>query len=336
LEQQERKRKLDEAARKLPAPRPKPDGKPADLTYWDSDLTGFGLRIWSSGARSWFVRYRDHAARNASGKRRQPRMTIGDAKVLKASEARERARQLLAHVDLGGDPQGDRKAAQARAAVTLRTMVEPYLADRAAGLTRRALTPRSCVQARRHLLVGWAPLLDRPLHEITTADIATRMRELVRTRNLTKLKPNGQEANKALSTLSALFAWAKSQGEVTGNPVRDVAKFVKPDPQPMPWGAEYESALVEIWNACLDDDVGRIAKLLILLGARRSMIANMAKSELDRTTGIWTVHQREGVKRRLVPGKPLDIPLPRQAWASSTARLLTKANTYSESAAVTA
>ena len=47
--------------------------------------------------------------------------------------------------------------------------------------------------------------------------------------------------------------------------------------------------LSAVWRACGDDDFGRIIKLLILTGCRRSEVGGMKWSELDETTGEWTV-----------------------------------------------
>jgi integrase len=41
-----------------------------------------------------------------------------------------------------------------------------------------------------------------------------------------------------------------------------------------------EAELVEVWNACLDDDHGRIVRLLILTGQRRAEMGNLDWSEL--------------------------------------------------------
>lgn len=72
------------------------------LEIWDAKLTGFGLRVSHSGKRTFFVKYR------AGGIYR--RFTIGDTPPLTAAQARDKATEILATVELGGDPSGDRQA----------------------------------------------------------------------------------------------------------------------------------------------------------------------------------------------------------------------------------
>lgn len=72
-----------------------------DMFHWDSALPGFGLRIFASGRISWVVQYR-------TADRRQRRLALGDIRRLSLVEAKGKARELLAQVALGHDPQGDR------------------------------------------------------------------------------------------------------------------------------------------------------------------------------------------------------------------------------------
>jgi hypothetical protein len=79
-----------------------PAGK-SDEIFWDDALARFGLRLRRSGDRlmcTWMIQYR--CARGAR------KMTIGPAETLSPEQVREAARQKLAQVDLGGDPQADR------------------------------------------------------------------------------------------------------------------------------------------------------------------------------------------------------------------------------------
>ena len=63
--------------------------------------SGFGLRVYKSGAKSYALRYR------AAGRLRF--YTIGKASILALDEARERARDLLVRIGDGEDPAADRR-----------------------------------------------------------------------------------------------------------------------------------------------------------------------------------------------------------------------------------
>jgi hypothetical protein len=99
-----------------------PEGK-QDVIFFDQELRGFGFRLRQRGEhlrKSWIVQYR---VKTTSRKRRA---LLGSAAVLSAAEARAAARQLLAQVALGADPQAERKATQER---TQRRAVLRSLAD---------------------------------------------------------------------------------------------------------------------------------------------------------------------------------------------------------------
>jgi integrase len=66
--------------------------------------------------------------------------------------------------------------------------------------------------------------------------------------------------------------------------------------------------LTAVWRACLDDDPGRIVKLLILTGCRREEIGSISWSEVDLETGVLTI-PAERVKNR----RTLTLPLPAMA-----------------------
>jgi hypothetical protein len=67
--------------------------------------SGFGLRVYKSGARSFALRYR------AAGRLRF--YTIGKASILTLDEARERARELIVRIGDGEDPAADRRRSRA-------------------------------------------------------------------------------------------------------------------------------------------------------------------------------------------------------------------------------
>ena len=63
--------------------------------------SGFGLRVYKSGVKSYALRYR--------AARRLRFYTIGKASSLTVDEARERARELLVRIGDGEDPAADRR-----------------------------------------------------------------------------------------------------------------------------------------------------------------------------------------------------------------------------------
>jgi hypothetical protein len=97
-------------------------GDKSEVTYWSSELPGFGKRCRDSGAQSWVVQYRTKA-----GDLRKH--TLGDPATVTFAKARAEAEQLLSAVKLNRDPAGEiRKAKdEAKAAITIGDLAERYL-----------------------------------------------------------------------------------------------------------------------------------------------------------------------------------------------------------------
>ena len=67
-----------------------------EFFWWDTELPGFGLRVFAGGSRSWFVQFRQRG--------KQMRITLGRPPEVRAEEARTLARAQLAKVMLDGLP----------------------------------------------------------------------------------------------------------------------------------------------------------------------------------------------------------------------------------------
>jgi len=115
------------------------------LDVWDDELPGFGLRLASSGARVFMVRYRIG--------RRWRRYRIGDARTLDAKKARAAAKHALARVALGQDPSVERS--EDREALSFGKLAAEYLAKHApkkrTGEGDRAMLENEVLPEWRHL-----------------------------------------------------------------------------------------------------------------------------------------------------------------------------------------
>jgi integrase len=270
------------------------DGTP-DKIYFDDELKGFGFRLRSEGgrlSRTWVAQYR------ARGRTR--RQTIGDYEKVTAEQARAAAKVTFGEVAAGKDPQGDKQAQRLTAARTLRSVVDDYLA-----MKESTLRPASYRMAKLYLTDSYfKPLHAAAITDITRADIAPRLNAITR--------DSGRvTARSARSALSSLYTWALKQGIVQQNPVIGTE-----DPAPARSRDRVMSdpEIVAVWNACLDDDYGKIIRLLICTGCRRDEIGGLRQGEINFDAGTITL-PAERVKNRHAHVLPLP-PLARSIIAS--------------------
>lgn len=116
--------------------------KATRYTLFDEDLTGFGLRVFPSGQKSYVIEYRA-----GEGGRRAPkkRVTLGSTATLTPDKAREAASKMLARVKLGSDPAfesrkhvGASDLGGSRARISLRACRVEAQAEDASALSRPA------------------------------------------------------------------------------------------------------------------------------------------------------------------------------------------------------
>jgi integrase len=241
-----------------------------DQIYWDTEIKGFGLRFRSGGHR-WILQYKFHGA--------DRRYILGPYPGITAKVARELAHDKLADVWKGIDPQAAKQEAKvaikikAAPKLTLRTVIDRFLAAK-----ESTLRPQSLYEARRYLLVTWQDLHKYPIEDIQIPHVA----------NILDTLKKAVTAARARSNLSTLFRWAMGHGYVKHNPV---VGTINPDPKTTRDRVLSDRELAAVWNACQDDDYGRIVKLLVLTGQRRSEVGGMTwrPEELNFDDGTWTI-----------------------------------------------
>jgi integrase len=82
-----------------------------------------------------------------------------------------------------------------------------------------------------------------------------------------------------------MFNWAIREGlDIPANPVHGTNRPEQPKSRERV--LSYRE-LAEIWQACGDDDYGRIVRLLILTAQRRAEVGGMRWQELDTEAGQW-------------------------------------------------
>ena len=261
-----------------------PEGK-AEALIFDQDLPGFGLRVRAGGKRTWVAQYRLGT--------KQRRVTLGTTETIDPDEARKRAREALAKVSLGTDPQTEKRTAREQASMTLGAVVPRYLA-----YASRRQKAGHHEDTKRYLERHWAPLAETSLNQITRATVSAQLAEIS--------EKNGPfAANRARAALSAFFSWAMGDGVAAANPVVGTHKAIEETPRDR---VLTDAELAEVWRRSGRSDFGTIVQLLILTGQRREEVGGMLWPEIQGDT--WRIGAE-----RAKNGRDHDVPLSLQAFA---------------------
>lgn len=272
--------------------------QPRDYFAWETELPGFGVRIFPSGRKSYLIQYRDTHGRTR-------RYVLGPHGVLTPDQARTLAQQALARVRAGANPAQERQ--DARQAPTVQDLAARFLRDHVA--TLRPGTQRTYRLALSgHIL----PALDTlAVPAVTRADIQALHQ---------RLRATPYQANRVLALCATLFAHAEAWGlrPEGSNPARRIARYREYKRERFLTGPELARLGQVLARAERDGLAGRatvaLLRLLILTGARLGEIQTLRWEWIDwRRAVVRLPESKSGAKtlylapaalaelRRLVP-----------------------------------
>ena len=183
---------------------------PKPYFVYDEELTGFGVRVGPSGAKSWFIEYRPGAGGRNAPKRR---VTLGPTSKFMPDQARRQAQDDLARVRLGSDPSAARRAE--RTAYSLAEIADRYLEEEVRAIGPRHRHPLRALHREAHQ-AGPRPT-QRKFNHSSRPDRLHR--EIGATRKVT--------ANRVMATLSGLFNYGSKVGVLPEgfNPAKGMTAF---------------------------------------------------------------------------------------------------------------
>ncbi len=260
-----------------------------DYVIWDSELTGFGVRIKPSGKKSFTIKYRTENGR-------QRKTTLGSYGQLTVEQARKLARIELGKVAAGEDPATVR--IQKKHAKNVGELCDQYYEDALNGkiLYRGKAKSASTLQIdrgriNRHIkpLLGARPIDGLSRGEIekfmfAVRDGKTALREKTGLRGLARVQGGMGTAKKAVSLLSSIYRYAIREGLIDYNPCQHVelpadkkrTRFLNEDEY-----SNFGKAVQTISMTTSYDLACKAITVLALTGCRRNEILKLKRREVD-------------------------------------------------------
>jgi integrase len=272
-------------------------------TYWDEEVTGFGVRVLAPNARgetrrSFFLNYRING--------REKRHTIGSFPTWSVMAARAEAKELRKRVNRGEDPATEKR--DARNSPTVKDLVDRYIRDHLAAKAERTrredilIINREILPAMEHRQVAAVHLGDiEALHRAITA------------------RPAPVRANRVIDVASRMFSLAMRplagedkpwRSQALGNPCKGIER--NPEHGRERFFSEREIAVLS--DALLlypsEPPVNAI-KFIMLTGCRPGEAIKATWDQVDEERGFWnkpSSHTKQRRKHR-VPLNPAAIEL---------------------------
>lgn len=258
------------------------------VKVYDDALSGFGLTVYPTGKRTFFVEYGPRGD--------QRRMTIGAYGALTVEAARKLAAERLAEVVKGADPLQDRE--DRRAMPTFSAWKDTYM-ERVKARKKR---PEHDQAHLRRAVERWGSL---PLDSIRRGEVEAAMQaEALRVRAVATRgnKTDGSTtANRWLASVRACFAEALRDGLITANP----ASGIKPRREGPPRDRVLTDAelvkVAEALDALTDPHVRTAFIVLVETGCRKSEVLRARWADLDLDHGTWRLPSPKSGRPQVVP-----------------------------------
>jgi integrase len=270
---------------------------PPGEMWWDADprATGFGVRTYPGGGKSFFLDYRLNG--------RQRRITIGPFPRWSVSAARERAKELRKEIDKGIDLAGDKR--ERRTAPDVADLIERYVEDH---LPRKTV-PEQRIEDEKKMLAEIAEKLGAhtKIAQIHGGDIADMHRRITESGRPVR-------ANRILAIASKMFSLSlvPKAGEtlpwrnaVAGNPCKGIERNREEARERYFSKAELEKIAAAL--AAYPGVAADCVRLIMLTGCRPGEAMQAEWSEFDKEPGYW-IKPSAHVKQRREHKLPLSPP----------------------------
>lgn len=256
------------------------DGLPdVAAKVYDDALTGFGVIVYASGKRAFFVEYGPKGARK--------RMVLGQYGPMTVEAARALALAKLAEASAGGDPLGERE--RLAKIPTFPKWRDEYMVE----VRRRKKHPRHDEGYLQLAADAWTTLR---LDQITRRDVKSAM-EAVAARGQTT-------ANRWLTSVRACFQAALRDGLITENPATLIKPFRESAPRSRVLSDEEFGRVIAAFEALPDPFVRAAFVILMDTGARKSEVLTARWEDFDLEGGLWRLPATKSGRPQIIPLTP--------------------------------
>ena len=239
------------------------------VEIWDRRIPGFGLRVSSSGTKTFILVYRHRG--------RPRRLTLGRYPFMKLAEARHAASDALNKVSAGADPALVDKDKE-DPAYHFDRLVNEFV-DKHCKVHNK---PRSAKETERllrtHFVTAWTK---RDVRDVTQNQVIQVLDKLLG-------KDSPSEANHALAAIKTMLNWCMDRELILVNPC---SRLKKPARVRSRDRVLTDAEIKAVWRAFEADGCpfGAMGKLLLLTGQRRGEVTQMCWNEVDLDLGVWTI-----------------------------------------------
>jgi integrase len=286
----------------------------SSYVLFDSIITGFGLRVFPSGTKTWILEYRSNGGGRNEDKKR---FKIGSAKDLTADEARKIAKLKSSEVVVGLDPQGLK--ADIRSALTIRELSTLFLENNIE--VRRT---QNTIESYRNAIENYI----LPAFGSMKAD-AVEGTDVEKLHNSLRATPS--TANKALAVVSSMFSYGSKMKLIKKreNPAFGVEKFPEVEKERyltteelirleatlslaesigLPWvikkGEPSKHLPKTNRNTVTSPHVTAAIRLLMLTGARLREILELEWAIVELHNGVLRLSKSKSGKKDIILSQP--------------------------------
>lgn len=297
----------------------------SEFTVWDTDLTGFGLRVRENGVKSYVLVYRAGQGRRAPVRK----LTIGSVRKLTPEEARGLARRALGSIALGHDPALEK--AELRKAITVSELIDTFLDEHVRPKRKPATLTSYQATLNKYIRPQFGGMAAEKLTKTAISAVHARLGE------------TPSAANRTVAVVRSMFSFAQRRGYVheavnpailidrypeksrerflsVGELARLGAALREAETTGIPWKLNENSneskhaVKIESRRSVFDCYAIAALRLLLLTGCRLREILGLKWSYIDFDRGIIFLPESKTGRKPIVLNAPtllLLLQLPR-------------------------